>query len=97
MRSPQRWPQNEYEPKNENNYKSNHNQKIKTTQKMKTTLKMKTNETIPKAMTTSKMKTNKLIFFIGEVLLSKYFPTALLYFGGAEQHQHVALCVTYVV
>ena len=64
---------------------------------MKTTSKMKANDTIPKAMTTSKMKTNKLIFFIAEVLLNKCFSTALLYFGGAEQHQHVALCVTYVV
>ena len=64
---------------------------------MKTTSKMKTNKTIPKAMTTLKMKTNKLIFFIGEVSLNKCFPTALLYFCGAEQHQHVALCVTYVV
>ena len=44
--------------------------------------------------TISKMKTNKLIFFLGEVSLNKCFLTALLYFCGEEQHQHVGLCVT---
>ena len=54
-------------------------------------------EMIIEMKTTSEMKTNKLIFFIGEVSLNKCFPTALLYFCGVEQHQNVALCITYVV
>ena len=82
-----RLPQNEYKPKNENYSKSDDNRKIKTTKKMRTISKMKM---IIKRETTSKMRTNKLIFFIGEVSLYKCF-------CGAEQHQHVALCVTYVV
>ena len=89
MRSPQRWPQNEYEPKNENDSKSDDNRKIKTTQKMRTISKMKM---IIERKTTSKMKTNKILFFIGEVLLNKCFPRALLYFGGAERCALLMLC-----